>query len=200
MRHLTFTDDMSYPQIQHDFGAEIFKWQIFTYGNHLAKLTHNKNSFRRSKSDPKPFTISGRFVGKFWRGNWLRSKQPFLPELCSPESREVSMEGSCNEIHFFCLCNGGVCIIYRLVYFNNQSIHISWLSRTNIADVQITLPWGCHGQFIDRWKRCFPSPAYFSNWECSLHCTGDESTTSASLRVIEVSNASKSFIRFLEKA
>lgn len=164
----------------------------------LSQETHNENSFRRSKRDPKLFTFSERSVDRFWRESWLKRKQPLLSESCSLESREASREGSRNETQFFCLCSGGVCVIYRLVYFNSQSIHISWLSRTNIADVQITLPWGHHGQFIDWWKRHFPSPAYFSNREWRLHCTGHESRASASLGVTEVSNASLSFVRFLE--
>lgn len=155
----------------------------------IVATNHNENSFRRSKRDPKLFTFSERFVGQFWRGSWLKRKQPF---------RESSREGSCNEIQFFCLCSGEVCVVYRLVNFNSQSIHISWLSRTNIADIRITLPWGHHGQFIDWWKRHFPSPAYFSNRVWRLHCTGHESMTSALLGVTEISSAPLPFVRFLE--
>lgn len=187
---------MSHHQSQHDFGDEILKYHL---GQSFCKTYTQWKIPQKVEVWSKALYYRGRLVDQFWRGDWLRGKQPLLPESCSLKSREVSREGSCNEIYFFCLCGGGVCAIYRPLYFNNQLIHISWLSRTNIADVQITLPWACRGQFINWWKRHFPSPAYFSNWDWSLHYTGDESTTSASSRVIVVSNASKYFIRFLEK-
>lgn len=90
------------------------------YGNHPAKLTLNENSFRMSKCDPKPFTVSERIIDPFREGSCLR-RNKLLTVSVSAVKREVSRELPCNKVYFVSLCDGGVDVTHTLGYFSTRA-------------------------------------------------------------------------------